>query len=332
MPVTRRAFMGAAAVTAAGISVVDLPTRATAASPSALTRSYGVCTHPNWARDPMWKQTDRWMEELAKLGVKQIRGLINPKSRNCRRAVELCRKYDIKWLMTVAPPSWRLGPDDIRDRIAQIAAEHADVVLGFEGVNEPNSTGRGDWADRTIQIQRAIWEGRNRHGELENARVLSPSMHDVVEDRSNGAGYRQLAKRDVHKFCDAAALHSYPRGGEITNGLDKRLDLLDIAYDGMPVWITETGWTTYTGGSGHRPTNESDAAKHGSEGIKKIADHPRVQKAFRYELLDDPGSGRDPETRFGLVRADWSHKPEFNKVREVLTQGGGSEKPDDTCN
>ncbi|QZY29788.1 glycosyl hydrolase [Nocardioides coralli] len=335
MPVTRRAFLGAAAVTAAGVSV-DLPTRAAAAtSPSTLHKAYGVCTHPNWARDPMWGHTDRWMEDLAELGVRQIRGLINPRSATCRRAAELCRRYDIKWLMPVAPPSFRLGPAEVSDRIDHIAAEYGDIVLGFEGVNEPNNTGRGDWADRTIAIQRAIWDARNRHHELENARVLSPSMHDVVEDRNNGAGYRQLAQRDVHKYCDVASLHSYPRGQEITNGLDSRLKKVDIAYDGMPVWITETGWTTYNGKAGHRPTSESDAARHGSEGIKKIAKHERVQKAFRYELLDDPGSGRDPETRFGLVRADWSRKPEYHQVHDVLAKGddgndGGNGKPD-TC-
>ena len=116
-----------------------------------------------------------------------------------------------------------------------------------------------------------------------------------------------------------ASLHSDPRGGEITTGLDERLGMVDIAFEGMPVWITETGWTNYTGGSGQRSTKESAAAEYGAEAISTIAAHPRVQKAFRYELLDDPGTDSNPEHRYGLVRPDWTRKPEFYSVRKVLT-------------
>jgi hypothetical protein len=323
MPFTRRGFLAAAtaATAAAGTTGVmaDLRPATPTATRAQLAAAYGVCVHPNWASGPMYGQTERWMEQIADLGVKQMRGLVVPQQAECRRTAELCRRYGIKWLMTIAPPTWRLGPAETTDRINQVAADYADVVLGFEGVNEPNNAGTSDWAQRTVAIQRAIWDARNTHPELADVKVLSPSMHDVVEDQSSGAGYRALAARGIGDLCDVASLHSYPRGGEVTTGLADRLQLMDLAFEGKPVWITETGWTTYSGGTGHRPTTESDAAEFGGEGISRIAAHQRVQKAFRYELLDDRSSGRDSEARFGLVRADWSRKPEYDRVRKVLT-------------
>jgi hypothetical protein len=320
MPVTRRGFLAVAGASAAGTAgVMAHPRSAAAATRAQLVSAYGVCVHPNWAKDPMYGQTDRWMEQLAGLGAKQIRGLVVPNQAQCKRTAELCRRHGIKWLMTVAPSNWAQSPAETTARINQVAADYADVVLGFEGVNEPNNTGSRDWVERTVAIQRAIWNARNANPELAGAKVLSPSMHDRQEHESNGAGYRALAATGIDRWCDVAALHSYPRGLEITNGLAERLQMVDIAYEGKPVWITEFGWTTYTGGSGQRATRESSAATYGSDAISAIAAHSRVQKAFRYELLDDPGTGSDPESRYGLVRADWSHKPEYDDVRAVLT-------------
>ena len=319
MPISRRGLITAAGATAVGTTGVltALPAPANAATRRQLRAAYGVVVHPSWAKDPMYGQTDRWMGQLADLGVKQIRGLVVPHQQECRRTARLCRRYGIKWLMPVVP-AWRLTPAQARERVNQIADGYADVVLGLEGVNEPNNTGARRWARRTVAIQRAIWEARNDNPALEGVPVLGPAMHDRVEDVNDGAGYRALARRGIRRYCDVASLHSYPRGGEVTTGLAERLRLLDIAFKGKPVWITETGWTTYDGSSGQRRTTERTAARHGADAISAIVEHPRVEKAFRYELLDDRGTGSNPESRYGLIRADWTRKDEYRAVRRAL--------------
>jgi len=322
MPLTRRGFLAAtgAATAAAGTTGVisGLHSPAAGATQRQLAAAYGVVVHPSWAKDPMYGQTDRWMALLAELGVKQIRGLVVPHQAQCRRTAELCRRYGIKWLMPVVP-AWRLTPTEATARVNQIAADYADVVIGLEGVNEPNNTGVSDWATRTVAIQRAIWDARNANPELAGVKVLSPALHDRKEYETRGAGYRALAAKGIDQWCDRVSLHSYPRGGEVTTGLADRLKMVDIAYKDMLVWISETGWTTYSGGSGQKATTTDNAAKYGAQAIETIADHPRVRRAFRYELLDDPGSGSDPESRYGLINSDWSRKPEFYSVRKVLT-------------
>ena len=140
-----------------------------------------------------------------------------------------------------------------------------DIVLGLEGINEPNTNRKG-WAQRTVDIQRAIWEARNNHRALDGVKVISPSLHDRNEDVSDGAGYRALRRKGIGELCDVAGLHSYPKGRRITFALADRLKLVDIAYKGKPVWVTEFGWTNYSGGSGQRPTSEARAAEAGRSG------------------------------------------------------------------
>lgn len=321
MPTTRRGFLAATgAATAAGTTGVisGLSSPAAAATRRQLRRTYGVVVHPSWAEDRRWGKTDRWMGLLADLGVKQIRGLVVPHQDECRRTARLCRRYGIKWLMTVTDDR-RLTPRETRQRVRQIADDYADVVLGIEGINEPDTSRRG-WAQHTVDIQRAIWEATNNSRALKGVKVVSPSLHDVNEDRSDGAGYRALRRHGIAELCDVVGLHSYPKGRRITYALADRLKLVDIAYRGKPVWITEFGWTNYTGGSGQNPTTEKRAATLAYRGIPRIADHPRVQKAFRYELIDDPrhGGASAPGAHYGLVRADWTRKPEYRAVRRVL--------------
>jgi hypothetical protein len=322
MPTTRRGFLaatGGATVAAGTTGVISgLNSPAAAASRRQLRRTYGVVVHPSWATDPRWGKTDRWMGLLADLGVKQIRGLVVPHQDECKRTARLCRRYGIKWLMTVTADG-RLTPRETRQRVHQIADDYADVVLGLEGINEPD-TGKDGWAKRTVDIQRAIWEARNNHRALDGVKVISPSLHDVNEDESGGAGYRALKRQGIGEYCNVVGLHSYPKGRRIGYGLADRLKLVDIAYKGKPVWITEFGWTNYTGGSGQRSTTEKRAATLANRGVPKIADHKRVQKAFRYELIDDPrhGGASAPGAHYGLVRADWTRKPEYRAMRRLL--------------
>lgn len=321
MSTTRRGFLaatGAASVAGTTGVISGLNSPATAATTRQVRRTYGVVVHPSWATDPHWGKTDRWMGLLADMGVKQIRGLVVPHQDECKRTARLCRKYGIKWLMTVTADG-RLTPKETRQRVHQIADDYADIVLGLEGINEPDTTKDG-WAKRTVAIQRAIWEARNNHRALDGVKVLSPSLHDVNEDESGGAGYRALKRAGIRELCNVVGLHSYPKGRRIGYTLGDRLKLVDIAYKGKPVWITEFGWTNYTGGSGQNPTTEKRAATLAYRGVPKIADHKRVQKAFRYELLDDPshGGASAPGAHYGLVRKDWTRKPEYRAMKRLL--------------
>jgi len=115
----------------------------------------------------------------------------------------------------------------------------------------------------------------------------------------------------------------YPRGSDVLTGLEERIERADIAYAGKPVWLSETGWTTYrkSGSGGHAATTEADAAAYGAAAPAIIRDHPRVDKAFRFELRNHPpaATSTNSEARFGIVRPDGSWKPQAEALLDVLT-------------
>lgn len=293
-----------------------------------LRAAWNICTHPNFQSKPAWENPDEWMAEVAAIGYGSIRGMFNPGLPNCIRTLELCRQYGITWLMTLAPGDGTVTPTKVESRIKWLADNGwSDVVLAFEGPNEPEAAGATTWVPVTLGICQAIKRGRDAH--FPDKLILSPSMHDIHEDNSNGAGYKALAEVGIAELVDRISLHSYPKGQSVLTGFDDRLALARLAYPAdMKVWLTETGWTTYPqrpdGIRGPQPTTEEDAAVFGSEAPAIIASHPLIEKAFRYEGRDDPVdmaplmNDARAEARYGVIRDDKTWKPEATKTQAVL--------------
>lgn len=293
-----------------------------------LRAAWNICVHPNFQAKPAWQNPAEWMAEVAAIGYGSIRGLFNPSLPNCRLTLELCRQYGVTWLMTLAPGDGSVTPAQVESRIKWLADNKwGDVVLAFEGPNEPEAAGAATWVEVTLGICQAIKRGRDTH--FPDKLILSPSMHDIREDNSNGAGYKALAAVGIAEYVDRISLHSYPKGQTVLTGFEPRLELAHLAYPvGMKVWLTETGWTSYpkvTGGGGPQTTTEEDAAIFGAEAPGIIHAHPDIEKAFRYELRDDPvnmdtlPNDQRAEARYGVVRPDGSWKPEATAVQSVLT-------------
>lgn len=305
---------------------VEEPTGPTKAE---LRAAWNICTHPNFQDKPAWSNPDEWMAEVAAIGYGSIRGMFNPALPNCVRTLQLCREYGKTWLMTLAPGDGKVSPTQVEARINWLAANGwGDVVEAFEGPNEPDADGASTtWPTTTYNICAAIKRGRDTH--FPDKPILSPSMHDIIEDNSNGDGYRKLAALGIADLVDRISLHSYPKGQSVLTGFDDRLALARIAYPAdMKVWLTETGWSTYDrrpdGIRGPQPTTEEDAAVFGAEAPAIIAAHPVVEKAFRYEGRDDPVdmtslmNDKRAEARYGVIRDDKTWKPEATATQAVL--------------
>jgi hypothetical protein len=285
-----------------------------------LRAAYGVCV-PFIPNPTTYADLGRWFGELAAMGVTQIRGAFGQNNAKAREALPLCRQHGIKWLMVLVPEDWSVNAAGVATRMKWLHDNGwHDVVLGFENINEPDHERGGgqppaDWAQRVVTLQKAIHANRNLY--FPGVPVLTSSLHDLVQDATDGAGY--VAISEAGPYADAVAMHSYPKGKEVTTALDERLARVDKGFPEHPVWLTETGWSTYTktGSSGPVPTTEADAATYGAQVPATIHEHPRVDKAFRFELLDDPGAS-NPEANYGLIRTDWSAKPEADALRAVL--------------
>ena len=215
MPTTRRGFLAATgAATAAGTTGVILGAPLSRsrrhAAPAAPRPTGSSCT-------PAGPRTHAGARPTAGWGCWQIwassRSAVSsfPHQDECRRTARLCRRYGIKWLMTVTT---RRAPQPARgqERVRQIAdrlrgrrarhrghqrARHEQGRLGEADGRDPARDLGGD------QQQPCAQGGQGR---------LPRPCTTVNEDRSNGAGYRALKRQGIAELCDVVGLHSYPKG------------------------------------------------------------------------------------------------------------------------
>lgn len=86
-----------------------------------------------------------------------------------------------------------------------------------------------------------------------------------------------------------------------------------------PMWLTELGWSTYTGTYG---VSEAKQAQYLTDSFTWLSSRPYVTNAFWYAfrntywLNDDPNSW---EANVGLLRTDYTAKPALTALTELAT-------------
>ena len=96
-----------------------------------------------------------------------------------------------------------------------------------------------------------------------------------------------------------------------------------------PVWATEAGFhNAMRAPEGEQaPVSEAAGAVYM---LRTFLEHfdDGIRRTYAYELLDEKPdrSGRNPEQHFGLLRNDFSRKPAFNALRNLLTVVGRDDR------
>ncbi len=88
------------------------------------------------------------------------------------------------------------------------------------------------------------------------------------------------------------------------------------AGDSSPLWITEFGWDTCTGGSWC--VNEAQQADYTVKGFQILNTLNYVAGATDYELRDESTDKSEFEGNWGLVHEDFSPKPIYEAVKAQL--------------
>ena len=184
----------------------------------------------------------------------------------------------------------------------------------FEGVNEPDLQGVGDWAAQTRAAQRQLYETVKGDPSLRQVKVLGPSP--VWEAAALG---------DLSSYLDLGNTHPYPGGlmplGS-AYGQSLKSNLVNAAKNSgsKAVVATETGYHNALGTTRtHPPVSEKTAAVYLPRLLLAYF-NSGVSRTYLYELIDtwsDP-TLKDPEAAFGLLRNDGSEKPAFVAVRTLL--------------
>jgi len=290
-------------------------------------KGYGVCSHPNFNK-ATYKHTAAWMERLAGMNASSFRGLYSQQLPSVRLATTEARRLGIGWLATVAPEDWSQSEAELLNRLGHLRDNAADVVIGIEGVNEPNHERSGgsppaDWPERTVAIQKIIWDFVQATPTLSHVKVVGPSLHASVSTVHED--HLRLGRLGVQDYMDYAGLHRYFGGRYPDYLIDERLGWIKEAFGDKPTWVTETGYTNAMANpGGHRPAPEDVSAAYAPICLLEWA--IRGCRSTRYELLDDPDAGEkdDQQANFGLWRtpsldpATWTEKPEASVMRTFL--------------
>ncbi len=339
--ISRRALLtaglGSAAVLAAGSGIsawmgsggpTATPRRVTPLWSELAYRSFGVVSHPTF-QDTGYRYAEEWLTALDDLGVHYFRGAYADHLPLVQTTITGARARGLQWGMVVCN-DLDTPPEVVERRIDDIVRNAADLCLFIEGINEPNDSARGaairaDWPERTVALQRTIYEAVRSHPELDGIQVIGPSLHAV---KANEADYDRLAELGLGEVLDVVGLHSYPSGHYPSQGLDQRIAPIRSHFPDAGVWLTETGYNNAvgdTGGVGPTPVPEEVVASYAAPAVLEAVD--RGLPITWYEVLDDPDPDRtDVQSNFGLFAVEdsgappWRPKPAVTALRSFLAE------------
>ena len=187
-------------------------------------------------------------------------------------------------------------------------------VAAFEGVNEPDLTGRKDWVEKTKAAQKALYKAVKGNPDTRKVSVLGPSV--VWEAKRLG---------DLSDYLDYGNAHPYtggrmPAWSAYGSNQAKVIAQAGLTSVGKPVMATETGYhNARETKDTHPPASERAAAAYLP---RLLLTHFEmgVPRTFLYELLDlkaDSGMSKR-DLHFGLIRNDGTEKPQFHAVQGLL--------------
>jgi hypothetical protein len=152
--------------------------------------------------------------------------------------------------------------------------------------------------------------------------VIAAGLGPSGTDRPPGSTSITSFARDLAPLrppADAFAQHLYTAIGPVDSTsfpsyrrLDEVIAALDRVWPGLPMLITEFGWSTSPSPArGNSYVSEAHQAAYLREAVDMLKANPRVRLAVWFNLQDHP------EWTSGLRRADLSPKPAWDVFRSV---------------
>ena len=250
-----------------------------------------------------WTSYDKVIDEYSQRGIKMV-GLLT---------------YSSSWASSNPyDPDAEFYPPDAtawKDYVATVAGHYKNEVNYWEIWNEPNHSGfwKGsvtEYADLITAASTAIKAANP------NAKIvlggLSGSDADYLDDLYTAIGDASV--------IDVVAFHLYRTAeGTFNHSPEDSLDGLNSLVTDIynvktiirkndkaktPIWLTELGWTTYTGG-----VTTTQQAQFLMRAYTIALAIPNVKKVFWYSFSDTSSDQTQSEAKFGLVDTEYSEKP-----------------------
>jgi hypothetical protein len=260
----------------------------------------GVNTHP-------WYEWDKVKPKLKELGIRHIRETRG----DAGLYQELYNQYGIKTTLIGEPHHY--GIDDLMNFVKEVGPEKFAAV---SGPNEPWLFIKGDWVNIARDAQKTIWNRFKSDPSTKNIPIATPSP--VFPDDAHQLG-------DLSQWADLADLHFYQGGHNPERKGDDWgtlpwvfREMRDPIAPGRPAIMSETGYHNTKQFEGHLGTPDLGVvAKY----IPRLYLHhwkSGIVRSFVYELYDEGTDPHEQEYNFGLLRNDYSNKPSFEAVKNMI--------------
>lgn len=272
--------------------------------------SYGVGIHLNFLDTP-YVDYAAVARALADLGVRHVRDdLFLDAPRQYAAIATVAREAGVRFDLILGRPDRPGTPEDYVRTVADRLP--AGAVESLEGINEWDLFGNGtDWVTAMATWQQRLYTAAKTDPATADLPVLAPALAFRWNYSETG---------NLTPYADESNAHMYPGGFPPSNQITQITQAVAQMVRDKPLVTTEAGYhNAMNTTNGHLPVPEDVAGvylprlllEHVLRGEKRV---------YTYELIDefdDPGLV-DPEAHFGLLRRDWSPKPAYTAMKNLL--------------
>jgi hypothetical protein len=292
----------------------------TTASAGVFRNSVGVVASHTWLDTP-YGDWDRVIAKLQELGVSHIRSglvVINNEGWNSHVYKQLSNAARAGIRFNLVVP-FGCAPDGSMDPCLRALKTRVPLgsVESVEWPNEHDISGDPNWVASLTNWGRQLHAKMKADPALSRIKILGPSL---VHPGSRSALGDQSA------FIDRGNLHPYTAGSTPNpDHMARERMLASLVSANKPLVATEAGYHTSFAArnGGHPPANEPTAAIYT---VRTVLEHfvSGIERTYIFQLINYRNEPTDPESNFGLLRYDWSPKPAFTALKNLLTMVGTS--------
>jgi hypothetical protein len=294
-------------------------------SAAAFRDSLGVNVHSSYY-DTVYTHAGRIGDAIVDLGLRHVRdgaiySSVDPAYHEfVWGKQDALRDRGLRFDFVFTPEWCGDGVGTVRQNLDNIAERYPNAVATFEGPNEADKYCTTDWQNRTSSFTSQLFAEVREHpsAAIRSRPIVAPSFVGNL-----GAGIadhgRYIDFGNTHPYTGCASpsprhLHEVIAGAQKVN-------------PGEPVFATEVGFHTalgYDPASGAQPPcDERTGAVYT---LRTALEHFKagIARSFFYEAIDlapDPGR-TEPEWNFGLLRNDFSPKPAYTALKNLLSAVG----------
>jgi hypothetical protein len=223
------------------------------------------------------------------------------------------QKAGITWAFTTGAPNDTSTGTQTQEVAAVDTQIDPGMVDGFIWPNEYDISGDPNWAVDEANFGATEYAAVKGDPVVNDRPVIGPSL---VNDNSPSILGNQSGSMDT------GGIHPYTQCQSPTPAYDQsQMARAGVIAPGKPVWATEAGNTTALNEtSGMRPCSEPVQAVYA---VRTYLQHftDGIGRTYMYELCEESSdpSLTNSEDHFGLLRSDYSEKPAFVAIKNLLS-------------